>query len=502
MPSIRMRNDQERYCFASEERHALENRLVERLPAMRKQVELIAQQAGWAKHEYAICVRLLETLLRALPSAFADITSCARQIVVLVGDQNDIDIDEFSLLTDYVRDVLCEACLDIAPGERQVAISRWLAALTAKIQVEFVVASYWSLPRKNLVLDDFARWLNFLRVEQYCEQVSIVKTDKIAFRDSITAFSYDVQSEKWMVTSPSTLLENRLNEQDERYTQRVEFTTDLPITIILHRPHRNNESSRLVADELAALFQRFYQTTFSLQPQHSFLIWKKMKEFYRKIVHSTHPNDLFSLVASDLPSLIGWKRSALFVHIPMVDVFKGIYGCNIDMDELRGVIESKDRFLEICEPAFSKPAVITAEKMIASNYINTFRLGELIVVPFCIDNEVVSVLLMDNNGSQSRLDPFQFDLICEIKSVVEDTLHVRFYNPLQDRATRPRSLLTRRELEIIELMARGLENKEIALRLHISSYTVREHTSNILGKLAAINRTEAVVKAFRLGLVT
>lgn len=61
--------------------------------------------------------------------------------------------------------------------------------------------------------------------------------------------------------------------------------------------------------------------------------------------------------------------------------------------------------------------------------------------------------------------------------------------------------LTARELEVLRLMAQGLQNKEIALKLIISERTVKFHVSSILGKLGAGNRTEAVSLAAQRGLV-
>ncbi len=61
--------------------------------------------------------------------------------------------------------------------------------------------------------------------------------------------------------------------------------------------------------------------------------------------------------------------------------------------------------------------------------------------------------------------------------------------------------LTRREHEVLELMAAGLANREIANRLVISERTVKFHVSAILAKLDAANRTEAVTIAAQRGLV-
>ena len=61
--------------------------------------------------------------------------------------------------------------------------------------------------------------------------------------------------------------------------------------------------------------------------------------------------------------------------------------------------------------------------------------------------------------------------------------------------------LTPRESEVLQMLASGLGNKEIAAKLHVSDHTVKFHVASILGKLGAASRTEAVAIGIRRGLV-
>lgn len=71
----------------------------------------------------------------------------------------------------------------------------------------------------------------------------------------------------------------------------------------------------------------------------------------------------------------------------------------------------------------------------------------------------------------------------------------------RSKMSRPAGM-TSRELAIVKQVAGGLSNKQIARRLGISEKTVRNHLSSAFHKLRASNRTEAVLNAMRMGLVS
>jgi two-component system NarL family response regulator len=70
---------------------------------------------------------------------------------------------------------------------------------------------------------------------------------------------------------------------------------------------------------------------------------------------------------------------------------------------------------------------------------------------------------------------------------------------LTDRMFQPG--LTQREVQVLQLVARGMRNKEVAAELHISEETAQGHVKNILAKLGVHDRTEAVTVAIRRGIV-
>ena len=86
------------------------------------------------------------------------------------------------------------------------------------------------------------------------------------------------------------------------------------------------------------------------------------------------------------------------------------------------------------------------------------------------------------------------------------SLHPLVANKLIRELNRPPDLpptrepLTVREMDVLELVAQGLSNGDIARRLKLSEWTVRTHISNILAKLHLANRTQAALYAIREGI--
>jgi DNA-binding CsgD family transcriptional regulator len=91
-------------------------------------------------------------------------------------------------------------------------------------------------------------------------------------------------------------------------------------------------------------------------------------------------------------------------------------------------------------------------------------------------------------------------IVREVRVPIE--VRVSSSGPFVLNAARQEQLrITRRELDILELMAAGLSNREMAERLYVSENTVKTHASRVLEKLNAKRRTQAVQLAREAGLI-
>jgi DNA-binding NarL/FixJ family response regulator len=90
------------------------------------------------------------------------------------------------------------------------------------------------------------------------------------------------------------------------------------------------------------------------------------------------------------------------------------------------------------------------------------------------------------------------DLAAAVRQAFEHTIYLRRARSV---SVAEKSVLTRRELEILQLVAEGLSNGKIARQLWVTEQTVKFHLSNIYRKLGVANRTEASRWAHREGLL-
>jgi len=97
--------------------------------------------------------------------------------------------------------------------------------------------------------------------------------------------------------------------------------------------------------------------------------------------------------------------------------------------------------------------------------------------------------------------------VLEGEAPLNQELALQLIQRLSSKASQPvkrppaSKRLTSRELEVLRLLAEGETNQDIAKDLHITRATVKVHLQHIIAKLRVSDRTQAVVRAFELGLV-
>ena len=138
----------------------------------------------------------------------------------------------------------------------------------------------------------------------------------------------------------------------------------------------------------------------------------------------------------------------------------------------------------------------------------------LVLTTFDEDEEVFAAIRAGAAGYLLKASPSE-KLVAAIRavargeSVLEPSVTAKLMNEFarvttreERRTTQPLAdPLSGRELSVLQALADGMSNKEIAARLGIAEGTVKNHMTNVLGKLGALDRTQAALRARELGLI-
>jgi DNA-binding NarL/FixJ family response regulator len=134
----------------------------------------------------------------------------------------------------------------------------------------------------------------------------------------------------------------------------------------------------------------------------------------------------------------------------------------------------------------------------------------LVLTTMSDDRSVINALLAGACGYLLKDSPID-QIVDGIRAAArgESLISPRIASRLVRRMREPEQIesglsgkdLTPRELEVLDLLARGLDNAQIAKALYLSQHTVKNHVSSILVKLQVENRIQAAVRAVRGGIV-
>jgi DNA-binding NarL/FixJ family response regulator len=176
-----------------------------------------------------------------------------------------------------------------------------------------------------------------------------------------------------------------------------------------------------------------------------------------------------------------------------------------DGEIAKDMIQDCQPDVAVLDVQMPKSSGIEVTRWIRANFPKT---GVLILTAFDDDPYVLAVLQAGANGyvlktaSPTELIQAVRD-VNDGKSVLDAHLTEKLISQL-NRAKEPTVVepVTSRELEVLELVAKGYTNKAIGVQLGISDRTVQGHIAHIFAKLHAASRTEAVMRAVSMGWIS
>lgn len=203
------------------------------------------------------------------------------------------------------------------------------------------------------------------------------------------------------------------------------------------------------------------------------------------------------------------KRIRLFVVDDHPVVRKGvesIFDCEPDIEVVGSAASAQDALERI--PALQVDVLLTdlrmegmsGDELIARLHNICPEVRAAVLTNFHSDEDVFRAMRAGVKAYLLKSAPME-EVITAVRQVYAGERWIPSYiaQQLADRVSRDQ--LSLREIEILQLTANGMKNREIAEALCISQHTVRNHMNNVLDKLNSRDRTEAVTIALRQGLV-
>ncbi len=194
---------------------------------------------------------------------------------------------------------------------------------------------------------------------------------------------------------------------------------------------------------------------------------------------------LHSMLADSRVDIVGSAADLESISGQLVDVEPDVVLVEAAADAQEELLNA----LEDAEVAQEYPVMLLSEQPKTAWLSKVLRAGVRAVLPPDVAAEQLRAALEAAAAGLVVIHPSELDTV--LSAAIGPSA------PL-DELLEP---LTRREREVLQMLAAGLANKEIAARLAISDHTVKFHVASILGKLGASTRTEAVSAGIRRGLV-
>ena len=159
---------------------------------------------------------------------------------------------------------------------------------------------------------------------------------------------------------------------------------------------------------------------------------------------------------------------------------------DVSMPDMDGV-EATKRILQNSPEQRVVMLTMHADKDLIDQAIKAGAVGYL--TKDCSIDEVIDAVRMAANGETALSPALAKTMLTEVRKIDEKAARE------EDR------LVTKREEEVLQLIAEGLSTPEVAARLYISVKTVKNHLASIYAKLDSRDRTQAVVRAVKMGII-
>lgn len=235
--------------------------------------------------------------------------------------------------------------------------------------------------------------------------------------------------------------------------------------------------------------------------------------FNDSIIRARNFNEALETITEGFVHYLPFKRSAIFSYSKVDQIGFGLSAKQFDDEAIRNITEDITNFplmhhsiklLRIFETSakYLQPLYIKdAGKEIPQQYVERFKLKSLVITPIVAlsNNELLGAAIVDDGEHSSfEISTDVFIALTKFGQSAGEALK-KFHHSIEDYNETIH--FSPREIEVLELMSEGESTTSAAHKLHLSEYTVRDYITSIMQKMKAKNRTEAVARAIRKGVI-
>ncbi|HET7580044.1 MAG TPA: response regulator transcription factor [Bacillales bacterium] len=245
--------------------------------------------------------------------------------------------------------------------------------------------------------------------------------------------------------------------------------------------------------------------------------WKDAVILFNEwIMRSDSLNEAIENITFGFVNYLPFERCALFSYSNTDHNSFGLFGYHLNTDAIKNIHENIDNIpsikknlkkLQPLEENLKNIQPIYISKALngfPDHYVRQFQLESVVVAPVYVPskNKLIGAAILDQGpGKRFKVSHETFTALMKFGQSAGEIL-AKFGGDHPEQSQNSRTLhLSRREIEVLKLMADGASTTEAAEKLNLSEYTVRDYISAIMQKMNARNRTEAAVKAIRDGII-
>ncbi|MEW5320965.1 response regulator transcription factor [Geobacillus thermoleovorans] len=275
------------------------------------------------------------------------------------------------------------------------------------------------------------------------------------------------------------------------------------------------EEERLVIPFLLHALEQFHTTQAATARTKEQTLWKDAALLFDQwIMRAKSLHEAIEYISSGFVAYLPFERCALFAYSSADESGFGLYGYQLDNNQIKSIHEHIDR-LPIIKQYIQRlqwlgrhmtnvPPIYVprASQGLPAKYVEQFQLESIVIAPIYVPSEsrLIGAAILDcGPGTSFQLSNDIYTAVMKFGQSAGEMLAK--FSGGRPELVQSTPHLSPREIEVLKLVAEGASTYEAAKRLHLSEYTVRDYVSAILQKMNAKNRTEAIVKAIRDGII-